>query len=373
MTTSQLKFASNLPDFLPTLNKRVNEYFKTHKISRYSNSEMIVKTVFMFSLYLIPYFIMVSGLVTNYWIYLGLTTIMGLGTAGIGLSIMHDANHGSYFTRPWKNNLMGYSLNIIGGHAFNWKVQHNVLHHTYTNIHEADEDISPRGILRMSPESDWKPIHRYQYLYAWFFYGLLTFVWVFFKDYQRLVKYNKDGLVAKQKASIVMEWTVMVLSKVAYLGYTLVIPALVTPFSFGQVFLGFFIMHYIAGFILAIIFQPAHVIEGTEYPVPDLSGNLENSWAVHQMHTTTNFGHREKLFSWYVGGLNYQVEHHLFPNICHVHYRKISTIVKNTAEEFGLPYKSKDTFMEALVAHGKILKELGRKPATVVAPVAAVA
>jgi linoleoyl-CoA desaturase len=121
-------------------------------------------------------------------------------------------------------------------------------------------------------------------------------------------------------------------------------------------------MHYIAGFILAIIFQPAHVIEGTEYPVPDEAGNLENNWAIHQLHTTTNFGHRHKIFSWYVGGLNYQVEHHLFPNICHVHYRKIAKIVEETTQEFGLPYKSKDTFMKAMVAHARLLKELGKKP-----------
>ena len=316
----------------------------------------------MFSLYLIPYFFMISGLYTSYAIFLGLCAVMGFGTAGIGLSIMHDANHGAYSTKTWKNQLLGYSLNLVGGHSFNWKVQHNVLHHTYTNIHDADEDISPRGVLRMCPQSDWKPIHKYQHFYAWFLYGLLTFVWIIFKDFVRLIKYQKDGMVKKQKASVMREWVILILTKIIYIGYTFVVPLYLTSFSFAQIFLGFFVMHYIAGFILAIIFQPAHVIEGTEYPKPDLTGNMENSWAVHQMHTTTNFGHREKLFSWYVGGLNYQVEHHLFPTICHVHYRKIASIVKKTAEEFGLPYKSKDTFMQALRAHGRLLKELGQKP-----------
>jgi linoleoyl-CoA desaturase len=225
-----------------------------------------------------------------------------------------------------------------------------------------DEDISPRGVLRMSPDSDWKPMHKFQHIYAWFFYGLLTFVWILVKDYVRLVRYQKEGLVKKQKASIAREWTVLILTKVIYLSYILVIPFLLTPFSFGQIFLAFFVMHYISGFILAIIFQPAHVIEGTEYPKPDLAGNLENNWAIHQMHTTTNFGHKEKLFSWYVGGLNYQVEHHLFPTICHVHYRKIAHIVKQTAEEFGVPYKSKDTFFEAVAAHARLLRELGARP-----------
>jgi linoleoyl-CoA desaturase len=361
MIASQLKFAKTVPEFFPTVTQRVNSYFRDNNISRNSNSEMVVKTIFMFSLYLIPYSIAITS-VTNYWVYLGMFALMGLGKAGIGLSVMHDANHGSYSSKIWKNDMLSYSLNLIGGYSFNWKVQHNVLHHTYTNIHEADEDISPRGVLRMSPGSDWKPMHKYQHLYAWFFYGLLTFVWVLVKDFARLGKYNKEGLVKKLKTTIGKEWMILISTKVVYISYMLVIPFWLTPFSFIQVFLGFFLMHYIAGFILAVIFQPAHVIEGTEYPEPDLSGNLENSWAVHQMHTTTNFGHREKLFSWYVGGLNYQVEHHLFPNVCHVHYKHIAKIVKSTAEEFGIPYKSKDSFVDALTAHARLLRELGKRP-----------
>jgi linoleoyl-CoA desaturase len=158
-----------------------------------------------------------------------------------------------------------------------------------------------------------------------------------------------------------------------YFTYIFALPMQVLQLSFWQVFVGFLIMHYIAGFILAVIFQPAHVIEGSEYPMPDSEGNLENSWAIHQLHTTTDFGKKQKLFSWYVGGLNYQVEHHLFPNICHVHYREIAKIVEQTAIEFDLPYKSKETFLEALVAHARQLKTLSRKPAVAYTTVASVA
>jgi len=323
---------------------------------------MVIKTIFMLSLYTIPYALMISGIFSSVWMMWALYAVMGFGKAGIGLSIMHDANHGSYSTKAWVNNFFGATLNLVGGHAFNWKVQHNVLHHTYTNVHDVDEDISPRGVLRMAPGSTWRPFHRWQHYYAWFFYGLLTFVWIIFKDYDRLARYNKDGLVKKQKTTYLKEWIVLIITKVFYTGYIFLLPLVLLPFSFWQIFVGFFIMHYIAGFILAIIFQPAHVIEGTEYPMPDNDGNLENNWAIHQLHTTTNFGHRHRLFSWYVGGLNYQVEHHLFPNICHVHYRKIAKIVEETTKEFGLPYKSKDTFVQALIAHTRLLKELGRKP-----------
>lgn len=366
-----LKFARGQADFFATLSQRVNAYFTSNNIQRTANTEMVIKTIFMFLLYLVPYGLMITGVFTNVWTFWGLFFVIGLGKAGIGLSIMHDANHGSYSSKAWVNNLLGFSLNVIGGHAFNWKVQHNVLHHTYTNVHEVDEDISPRGVLRMAPGSTWKPFHKYQHIYAWFFYGLLTFVWIMFKDYNRLFRYHRDGLVKKQKASISQEWTTLLLSKTFYLSYIIVLPIILLPVAWWQVLVGFLIMHYVAGFILAIIFQPAHVIEGTEYPMPDDDGNLENNWAIHQLHTTTNFGHRHKLFSWYVGGLNYQVEHHLFPNVCHVHYRKISKIVEQTAKEFDLPYKSKDTFIQAIAAHTRMLKELGKKPVLTAAPVLA--
>ena len=363
--STPIKFSPRRGDFFATLTQRVNEHFKSTGTPRQANAEMKIKTVFMFSLYLAPFILMLTGVVHNPLGMLAMCMIMGVGMAGIGLSVMHDANHGSYSNKPWLNNALGYSLNVVGGNAFNWKVQHNVLHHTYTNIHDVDEDISPRGVLRMTPHGEWKAIHQFQHLYAWFFYGLMTLVWVFVKDFVRLVRYQRDGMVKKQRADIRTEWIVLIATKVLYFVYILVIPMLVLSITWGQWLIGFFVMHYISGFILAVIFQPAHVIDGTEYPLPDDGGNMENSWAIHQLLTTTNFANKSTAFSWYVGGLNFQVEHHLFPNVCHVHYRKISKIVEATATEFGIPYKSEPTFWDALVGHAKMLKELGRRPATV--------
>lgn len=363
-----IKFAGQRNDFFNTLNQRVNEYFKTEQISKHANSEMVLKTIFMFALYLIPYAIVLSGVLTSLWAYFGMYAVMGLGVAGIGLSIMHDANHGAYSNKKWVNDLLGFSLNMVGGNAFNWKVQHNVLHHTYTNVHDVDEDISPRGVLRMAPGSAWKPIHRFQHLYAWFLYGLMTIVWIMLKDYVRLARYQKEGHVKKQKSTVIKEWAVLLATKLVYIGYMFVLPLVLLPLTFWQVFVGFVIMHYVAGFILAIIFQPAHVIEGTEYPMPNEEGTIENNWAIHQLQTTTNFAQKSILFSWYVGGLNFQVEHHLFPTICHVHYKKIAPIVEQTAKEFNLPYKSKKTFFAAIAAHARLMKELGKRPTPAVQP-----
>jgi linoleoyl-CoA desaturase len=364
MNWKTLSFATKDRDFSATLNKRVSEYFKLKGLSRHGNLEMVIKTVIMFSMYFVPYGLLISGAVTSVFGLIAMIVVMGFGLAGIGLSVMHDANHGAYSSKRWLNVVIGYSMNLIGANAFNWKMQHNVLHHTYTNIHEEDEDISPRGVLRLSPHSEWKHMHKYQFIfYAWFLYGLMTLSWMFAKDFSRLVKYHKTGLVKRHNFSIIRETIILIASKLFYIGYIFVIPLVFTSLAWWQIIIGIVIMHYIAGFILAIIFQPAHVIEGTEYPLPDEQRTLENNWAVHQLLTTTNFGNRSRWFSWYVGGLNFQIEHHLFPNICHVHYRKISSIVKETALEFGLPYKSSRTFIGALAGHARLLKQLGVRPA----------
>lgn len=318
----------------------------------------------MFLLYFGPYGLILAGIVTNPIMLILMVVLMSIGLAGIGLSVMHDANHGAYSNKPWVNTIMGYSLNLVGANCFNWKMQHNVLHHTYTNVHDEDEDISPRGVLRLSPHSKWKFIHKFQHWYAWFLYGLMTIAWMVVKDFARLIKYHKNGLAKKHKADIREEWTILIATKLVYVGYIFMAPLLLTTLPWWAILVGILIMHYIAGFMLAIIFQPAHVIDGTEFPLPDETNTLENNWAVHQLLTTTNFGNKSRWFSWYVGGLNFQIEHHLFPNVCHVHYRKISKIVKETAQEFGLPYKSADTFIQALKLHAKLLKQLGIRPVT---------
>jgi linoleoyl-CoA desaturase len=190
----------------------------------------------------------------------------------------------------------------------------------------------------------------------------MTLVWLGIKDFVRIIRYHKNGLAKKNNANILKEWIILIGSKLIYIGYIFFVPLFFTTLPWWLIIVGIVVMHYIAGFILAIIFQPAHVIEGTEFPLPDEHNTLENNWAVHQLHTTTNFGNKSRWFSWYVGGLNYQIEHHLFPNICHVHYRKIAGIVKETALEFGLPYKSASTFAAALLSHARLLKQLGARP-----------
>ena len=359
MDYKSVKFNTNNSEFFATLNARVRLYFKDKNVSRYANTNMVLKSIFMILLYFVPYILLLSNVLPNIWWMLFLYLIMGFGKAGIGLSILHDANHGSYSKNQTINNIMGYMMNIVGGSALNWKIQHNVLHHTYTNIEGVDEDIAIHGIMRFSPHEKRRAIHRVQYIYAWFLYGLLTLSWALTKDYKQLIRYNKMGLIEAQGTTFTKAMINLIISKVLYYLYMVVIPIIVLPIAWWQVLLLFVFMHFIAGLTLSCIFQPAHVVPESEYPLPE-GGVLSNNWAIHQLYNTTNFAPKSRLFSWYIGGLNYQIEHHLFPNISHVHYKKLSEIVKQTASEFNLPYNSQSNFVMALWSHAKMLYMLGR-------------
>jgi linoleoyl-CoA desaturase len=346
--------------FSITVRKRVNDYFRENGISTKGNLTLIIQTVVLLSMYLIPFFIILfvplSGLVA-----LLLTVVMGIGLAGVGMCVMHDAAHGSFSSKTWVNKLFAGSMYLLGGNVFNWKMQHNVFHHAYTNIEGLDEDIASRGPLRLSQNAPLKKVHKYQYIHAFFFYGLLTLSKLV-KDFTQLAVYNKKGITEKYNVHPVREYMRMVALKLVYLFVMIGVPAMVTSFTWWQVVLGFLTMHWVAGFILSTIFQMAHVVEGTDQPMPDAAQHIYHDWAVHELLTTSNFGRDNRLLDLYVGGLNFQIEHHLFPNISHVHYRQISPIVEATAKEFNLEYNLKPSFRKALRSHVVRLKELGVQP-----------
>ena len=351
----------NQSEFVKTLKDRINSYFKEKNISSFGNSQLYWKTAVMLSLYIIPYCLIVINFMpfwANWFMYM----IMGVGMVGIGMSVMHDANHGSFSSNKTVNRLFSLSMEFVGGNSINWKVQHNLFHHTYTNIPGLDEDIAEKAILRLEPTAAWLKIHKYQHIYALPLYSLLTINWLLWGDVIQLVKYIKKGMLKQVGAKTSREIFKLVIFKIYYIALHFIIPIFLVGLSWWVVLIGFLIMQLIAGFTLSVVFQLAHVVEPTEYPLPDDQGNIENSWAVHQLFTTANFAKKDKLLSWFIGGLNYQIEHHLFPNISHIHYPKIAEIVKKTAMEFQLPYNEFHTFRSAFYSHMRSLKTLGKKP-----------
>jgi len=343
--------------FFSALRANIDAYFEKSKIEKTGGNKLLFKASMMLSLYLIPFGLILSGHFSNMQM-LFMTLLMGFGVAGVGMSVMHDAIHGSFSSSSMINRIFGASLYLLGGNVYNWDIQHNKLHHTYTNIHDIDEDITGKFLLRLSSEDKLKSIHRLQHIYAFFLYSLMTFsfLWKDFKEIRLYNKMSETGLVAAFPRK---ELVLLILTKIGYIFFIGVLPLSVLNITFGQWFLGFLVMHFIAGIILSTVFQLAHVVEGVAQPTPDENGNIENAWAIHQLNTTANFSGRNKILSWYIGGLDYQVEHHLFPKISHIHYPAMSSIVKKTAEDFGIMYNNKFSFLNGLRSHVKMLYNLG--------------
>jgi len=359
---SQITFSRvDTEKFFRTLNKRINTYFKENNLRKTGNWKLYSKAIIMFSLFIVP-LVLILTVSMPQWALLLLTVVIGIGMAGVGMNVMHDANHESFSSKKWVNKLMGSSIYILAGNVYNWKVQHNVLHHTYTNVPGMDEDIEAGRIIRFSKHAKWLKIHQFQKYYAFILYGLLTINWAITTDFKQMRSYLKRKLSYGKFPNPKKEWTVLIITKIIYYFVWLVLPILVLDIAWWKVLIGFFVMHYTAGIILSIVFQLAHVVPNTEMPLPDKNGKLQHTWAIHQFYTTSNFAPKNKFVSWYTGGLNHQVEHHVFPHISHVHYGKIAEIVKQTAREFKLPYNEYKTTRKAILEHYNQLKELGKKP-----------
>lgn len=321
---------------------------------------MIVKTIFMLLLYSLPILFLCLGVVSSPFLVVFLYLLSGLGIAGIGMGVMHDANHGAYTKKAVWGKVLGKTMDFMGCSSFMWKIQHNVLHHTFTNIHGHDEDIdAPSFLLRFSPHSKSYKIHKYQHYYIWFFYSLMTIYWVFWKDFKKANEYYQMGLIKTKKERLISLLKLIPL-KLAYITYALVLPLVFTPTSAWWVVIGFVLMHLLAGVLLSVVFQLAHVVPHMSFPQSNEQGEMDNSWHIHQLITTSNFSPKSKFLFWYFGGLTNQIEHHLFPNICHVHYQKISRIVAQTAHDFKVPYHVNKTFFSAISNHVKMLRVLGK-------------
>lgn len=343
--------------FFSTVKQRVDDYFKQNNLSKNANWLMHVKVGFYLGIMILTYLLILLG---NFgpWTMLVLSVVLGAFIAMVGFNVGHDAIHGAYSSSAKVNRIFSYSFNLLGASAYLWSITHNVVHHTYTNIpgHDEDIEVAP-GLLRLSPEEKINKIQRYQHIYAFLLYSLASLSWVFRKDYVKFFQKKIGSHVNKHPKKEVFN---LFFFKVLYYIMFIVVPLVVLDnITWWQFIIGFVMMHVAEGLVLGLVFQLAHVVEGTDFPYVNEQGNIEEAWAVHQMKTTANFARKSFLATWICGGLNMQVEHHLFPKICHIHYPKISEIVKKTAEEFNVPYIENETFWGALKSHYKMLKKFG--------------
>ncbi|HEV9035814.1 MAG TPA: acyl-CoA desaturase, partial [Puia sp.] len=355
---SKITFNNSNHAFYTSLKTSVNVYFERYEKRRTGNIRLYAKAVILIltaiALYSLLLFMAMPGLVMVIC-----SLFLGLVLACIGFNVMHDANHGSYSSRKWVNDTLGLTLNALGGNSFIWKQKHNIVHHTYTNIDGIDDDIAKSPFIRMCSSQPWVPAHRLQHFYTPFLYAFSSMIWILFQDFEKYFRRKIAGtpLSRMHRADHIIFWA----SKTGYLLFYVLIPMLLMGWQSWLLF--FLSLHIALGLTLSIVFQLAHVVEDTEFE--SATGDekqIENEWAIHQVKTTSNFSPGHPIISWLVGGLNYQIEHHLFPRVSHIHYAALSKLVQRECAVFGLPYNSMPTFKAAVASHFRFIRALGRKP-----------
>lgn len=341
--------------FHQELKRRVNNYFTENNKPATGNFSLYFKAVLLWTLYVAAY-VHVVFFTPNVWIALVECLIMGGLTAAIGFNVMHDGGHGSFSPSKFWNKMAAFSVNALGASGIMWNNKHNIIHHTYTNIDGIDDDIEIKPFLRMCTQQKKYKIHRFQHIYVWFLYAFLLIIWVFATDYTKYFS-KKVGVIPIKKMST-FEHIAFWVAKAGYAFMMIALPIYLVGFLPWLV--GFLIIAFFAGFVLSIVFQLAHTVEETTFPVPTEDNNkIENEWAIHQIETTANFATKNKLICWLVGGLNFQIEHHLFPKISHVHYPAISKIIKQTCDEFGVRYVEFRKMRHAIASHASHLRRMG--------------
>jgi linoleoyl-CoA desaturase len=343
--------------FRKVVTERVDAYITENKLPARDVPVMYLKSAIIVACWLGIYpLILLGGF--PLWANALLCVALAFAMAGMGLNIGHDANHGGYSNSPRINRLMGLTMELFGSSSFVWRARHNV-HHIYPNIGGKDEDLETGGLIRLSPHQEWKPYFRLQMWYAPLLYSLVAFDFlrrdalVFFTG-----RTAQDHRYPKMKAS---DRIVFVAGKLFFFGYTLALPMLFFPW--WQVLIAFVIIMVTMGLITAAVSVPSHLVEAADFPEPvGVPLHIENEWAIHQVQATVNYAPDSRLVNAYVGGTNYQIEHHLFPHISHVHYARLAPIVRRTCEEFGITYSVHPTMGSALLSHARALRELGRKP-----------
>ena len=340
--------------FHADLKQRVDEYFQRTGLSRHGTAAMRIKTAVLFAWLAGSYALAMFGQVAA-WQAALLAISIGLAMAGIGFSVGHDANHSGYSASPAVNRALGFSFDLLGGSSHIWRQKHNLLHHTWTNIAGHDADLEAGPLLRFAPWQERRWLHRFQHLYVWILYGLFPLRWYLFDDYAELAR----GRIGPQQIQRPprRELFALFAGKAVFYTWAFVLPMLLHP-GWGTVGL-WLLCSFTLGNAMAVVFQLAHCAGEAGFHQPTAGTLLERDWAAHQVETTIDFARHSRALSWYLGGLNFQIEHHLFARICHVHYPALASIVEETCAAHGVRYRAQATFLDALAANLRWLRRLG--------------
>ena len=348
-----LQFGENRA-FELDIRQRVDAYFQQRTgLDKTGSWQMYLKTIIVLACFAI-FYVLLAFMARNVWQALLLAILLGLSTAGIGFNIAHDGGHKAYAKALWVNKLMAATMDLVGVSSYVWFWKHAVIHHRYVNITGYDTDIDIGVIGRLSPHTTRLPIHRWQHFYLWFLYGLLAIKMQFVDDFKRVMR----GRIGKHEFPRPTGWelVIFVAGKMVFLALAFCIPLLFHPFWVVLFFYGVTVS--VVGLTMAVVFQLPHCVGQAAFPIPE-GGRMINPWAAHQASVTLDFARGNSIVSWPLGGLNYHLEHHLFPTICHIHYPALTKIVEQTCRDHGIRYAEHTSFWTGLAAHYRWLRQMG--------------
>jgi linoleoyl-CoA desaturase len=349
------KFSASPHTFHSDLKKRINNYFEQKGKAMTGNFALYLKAAVLGICFLGLYIHLVFFTPPVFFAIVE-CILLGCVISAIGFNVMHDGGHGSFSKSKLVNRMAAFSLNVLGGNSFIWNTKHNIIHHSYTNVAGVDDDINIQPWMRMSSSQKRLKLHKYQHVYFWGLYAMLYILWIFLLDYNKYFK-SKVGDVPLKKMSL-MDHINFWFFKVVHAFIFIALPIYMTSVAAWAI--GFFITAVVTGLLISIVFQLAHTVEHTTFPVANIDTNkIDNEWAIHQVNTTANFATNNKLVCWLVGGLNFQIEHHLFPKISHVHYPAVSKIVRQACADHGIQYIEFPRVHKAIASHVMFLKHLG--------------
>jgi linoleoyl-CoA desaturase len=350
---SQVLEPADGSSFPKVLRRRLDRFFADPNLSPKADRTMWVKIAVGLTV-LVGAWVALYAFRPGSWKFLALYLLGGLAQTFLLLNIAHDSNHNAISSRPAVNKTLNYVFDLCGISSYMWRILHHRGHHSCINLHEEDDALSGRGIFRFTPHDARAPLHRFQHLYALFVYALFSLDYVFFRDFQCFFFPDHDYL--KRTKHPLREYAILFAGKAFYLAYMLVLPVVVLGKSPLLVVGAFLLVHLVVGLSVTLVFQTTHTIDSTYFP---LSRNEFDNSVYHIFATTADYATENPLVAWLAGGLNHHIVHHLCPFVCHTHYAPLTRIVKETAEEFGIPYRQHPTMTRAIRHHLILLKQLG--------------
>jgi linoleoyl-CoA desaturase len=347
--------AASVPSFPKVLRRRLENFFADQKISPKADGSMWLKVAVGLSV-LLGSWIAIYALRPDSWKFVALYLLGGLAQTFLLLNIAHDSNHNAISSVPSVNKLLNYVFDVCGISSYMWRILHHRGHHSCINLQGEDDALTGRGIFRFTPHEPRRRVHRFQHIYGLFFYALFSLDYVFVRDFEAFFFPTHDYL--RRTRHPAREYAILFAGKALYITYMLVLPVLVLGKPILLVALSFVMVHLIIGMTVSLVFQTTHTVDTTYFPAD--RSEFDNG-VYHIFATTADYATENPVVGWLTGGLNHHIAHHLCPFVCHTHYAPLTRIVKQTADEFGVPYRQHPTMTRAIWHHLILLKQLGNE------------